>query len=62
VEANGALRASHMLPRMDGAGAMRLTIKSAGSIKLPKGKTDHIEFDDDILGFGLRIREGGSRT
>jgi integrase len=41
---------------------MRLTIKSAEGIKLPKGKTDHIEFDDDVPGFGLRLREGGSRT
>jgi integrase len=41
---------------------MRLTIKTADGLKLPKGKTDYIEFDDDIPGFGLRIREGGSRT
>jgi integrase len=41
---------------------MRLTIRSAEGIKLPKGKTDHIEFDDDVPGFGLRLREGGSRT
>jgi integrase len=41
---------------------MRLTVKSAEGIKLPKGKADYIEFDDDITGFGLRLREGGSRT
>jgi Arm DNA-binding domain len=41
---------------------MRLTVKSADGLKLPKGKTDHIEFDDDVVGFGMRIREGGSRT
>jgi len=41
---------------------MRLTVKSAEGLKLPKGKTDYIEFDDDITGFGLRLREGGSRT
>jgi integrase len=41
---------------------MKLTLKSATGIKLPLGKTDHVEFDDDIAGFGLRIREGGSRT
>ncbi len=38
------------------------TMKSASSVQLPRGKSDHIEFDDDITGFGLRIREGGSRT
>jgi integrase len=40
---------------------MRLTAKAV-DLPLPKGKLDHIEFDDDIPGFGLRIREGGSRT
>jgi integrase len=41
---------------------MRLTAKKADDLKLPQGKTDHIEFDDDIRGFGIRLREGGSRT
>jgi integrase len=40
---------------------MRLTAKAV-DLPLPTGKLDHIEFDDDIPGFGLRIREGGSRT
>jgi hypothetical protein len=40
---------------------MRLTAKAI-DLPLPKGKLDHIEFDDDIPGFGLRIRDGGSRT
>jgi integrase len=29
---------------------------------LPAGKTDYVFFDDDIAGFGLRVRDGGSRT
>jgi integrase len=41
---------------------MRLTVKSADSLKLKAGQTERIVFDDDIPGFGLRIREGGSRT
>jgi integrase len=41
---------------------MKLTLKSVATIRLPAGKTDHVEFDDDIAGFGLRIREGGART
>jgi integrase len=41
---------------------MRLTIKTADGLKLPRGKADYIEFDDDIPGFGLRLRAGGSRT
>jgi integrase len=41
---------------------MKLTVKTTEGIKLPKGKSDCIIFDDDIAGFGLRLREGGSRT
>ena len=41
---------------------MRLTTKTVARFTPPKGKSDHIEFDDDIKGFGLRLREGGSRV
>jgi hypothetical protein len=41
---------------------MKLTAKSTAGLKLPDGKRDHIEFDSDVPGFGLRLREGGSRT
>ena len=41
---------------------MKFTLGSVRGIGLPKGKKDHIEFDDDVPGFGLRVREGGSRT
>jgi integrase len=41
---------------------MKLTVKTTEGIKLPKGKSDYIVFDDDVAGFGLRLREGGSRT
>ena len=41
---------------------MKLKGTNVDAIKLPKGKRDHIEFDDDLHGFGLRVREGGSRT
>jgi integrase len=43
-------------------GGMKLTVKTTDGIKLPTGKSDCIVFDDDIAGFGLRLREGGSRT
>jgi integrase len=42
-------------------GAMRLTVKETAALELPRGKTDHIEWDDELAGFGLRLREGGSR-
>jgi integrase len=40
---------------------MKLTTTTVRAAKLPPGKTDHLEWDDDLPGFGLRIREGGSR-
>jgi integrase len=30
--------------------------------KLPAGKNEHIIFDEDVSGFGLRLRDGGSRV
>jgi integrase len=41
---------------------MKLTRATIDSINLPKGKTDAIVFDQDLPGFGLRIRAGGSRN
>jgi integrase len=41
---------------------MKLTLKSVGDARLPAGTTDMVFWDDDIAGFGLRIRQGGTRT
>ncbi len=45
---------------------MKLTDRSLTDktvkLPLPPGKADHLFFDDMIPGFGLRIREGGSKT
>jgi integrase len=41
---------------------MRLTVKSVAELELPPGKPDHVEWDDDIAGFGLRIRSSGTRV
>lgn len=40
---------------------MELTKANLPKIKLPAGKSEHIEWDTRLEGFGLRIREGGSR-
>jgi integrase len=37
---------------------MKFTSKSVVSFNVPKGKTDHIEFDDALPGFGIRFRNG----
>lgn len=41
---------------------MRLTAHTAATLPLPIGKADHIEFDDALPGFGLRLRAKGART
>lgn len=41
---------------------MKLEQKSVNTLDLPKGKTETIIFDNDVPGFGLRIRRGGART
>ncbi len=41
---------------------MKLTQATLKTPSLPDGVKDKIFFDDDLPGFGLRIREGGKRT
>jgi integrase len=41
---------------------MKITAQSAEALKLRPGETDRIWFDDAIPGFGLRVRETGSRS
>ena len=41
---------------------MKLTQKSIDALTLPPGKSEITYWDEDLGGFGLRIRQGGSRT
>jgi integrase len=41
---------------------MRLTQTKVAMLTLPEGKAEAIIFDDDLPGFGLRIRSSGART
>jgi len=41
---------------------MRLTQKTIAALMLPEGKSESVTFDDDLAGFGFRIRASGSRT
>src|SRR5947208_207637 len=38
---------------------MKLTAKTVAALTMPRGKTDHIEWDSEISGFGYRLRAGG---
>ena len=40
---------------------MKLTLANVARIHLPSGKTEHIEFDEAMPGFGLRIRGNGKK-
>jgi integrase len=41
---------------------MKFTTKGLAGLKLPEGSGDFVCWDDDIAGFGIRLRAGGSRT
>jgi integrase len=41
---------------------MKLTAKNVATIVLPEGKSEAIFFDENLGGFGCRIRQGGSRS
>jgi integrase len=41
---------------------MRLTTAALGNLKLDGGATDKIIFDDEVPGFGIRIRASGAQT
>ena len=41
---------------------MKLTVKTTDALRLAPGERDKIWFDDDIAGWGLRIRDGGKRA
>ena len=41
---------------------MKLTDKAISTLSIPAGKAELIAFDDDLPGFGIRLRAGGSRV
>jgi integrase len=41
---------------------MKITAKSVAAATLPRGKSDIIHFDDELPGFGYRLRQGSSDT
>src|SRR5208337_4768458 len=41
---------------------MKLTKATIARLQLTESKSDEIFFDDDVPGFGLRIRAGGKKT
>jgi integrase len=41
---------------------MKLLLKNLPKLNLPRGRSEAIYFDDDIGGFGIRLRKSGSRS
>jgi integrase len=39
---------------------MKFTVKNTGKLQLPAGSNDHVWWDDDITGLGIRLRAGGT--
>jgi hypothetical protein len=40
---------------------MKLTQEAIGRLRLPAGKNEAIYFDDQLPGFGVRLRAAGSK-
>jgi len=40
---------------------MRLTDSTVAALKVPRGKSEIIAFDDSFPGFAIRVRRGGSK-
>src|ERR1700687_1365559 len=51
-----------VFPAFRGKGSMKLTRAAVQTLALPAGKADAIFFDDEIPGFGLRMRAGSPRS
>jgi integrase len=41
---------------------MKLDDKNVAALNLPVGKSEHVEWDDDLPRFGVRLRAGGSKS
>jgi integrase len=41
---------------------MRLDAKTVAGLGLPAGKDDHLEWDDELAGFGVRLRASGRKA
>lgn len=46
---------------IQGATKVKFTEANVRSFKAPEGKSDHIEFDESMPGFGLRVRAGKAK-
>jgi integrase len=56
------MKSAHSLPSEGKRAGVKLTVDAVRSLKLPAGKREYTFFDEKLKGFGLRLREGGSRT
>ena len=57
------MASAHSLPRKPGKRqSLKLTATTVRTLALPLGKREYTYFDEDVKGFGLRLREAGSRS
>jgi integrase len=66
MDGDGHMKSAHSLPSEGGTEGKRpsvnLTVDLVRTVGLPKGKREYTFFDEKLKGFGLRLREGGSKT
>jgi integrase len=57
------MESAHSLPRAEGKRpSIKLSTAAVRALALPDGKRDYTFFDQDLKGFGVRVRESGSKT
>jgi integrase len=56
------MKSAQALPSEGKRPSVRLSVGTVQTLTLPPGKHDYTFFDDKLKGFGLRLRESGSRT
>ena len=59
IGVRGVLRvACGSYPMLPEENAVEITARTVAALKLPEDKDDAIFFDDDLAGFGIRLRRG----
>jgi integrase len=56
------MKSAYALPGKGKRPNVRLSVGTVQTLTLPPGKTDYTFFDDKLKGFGLRVRDSGSRV
>src|SRR6516164_8120931 len=56
------MKSAYALPGKGKRPSVRLSVGTVQTLTLPPNKSDYTFFDDKLKGFGLRVRDSGSRV